>query len=93
VLVNGGVGPATHDVVALQFVVGQFEVVFERALLALKPGTSELTKTTASRNRSKKQVLFFIWLRYLEHCREHIAAAVNILSNAPEFPVCQFNSA
>jgi hypothetical protein len=93
VFVNEGLGSATHDVVALQFVVGQFEVVVERAILTLKPGTSEVAKMIASRNGRKKQVVSFNSLRYLEQCREHIAAAVNVLSNALEFPVCQFSSA
>jgi hypothetical protein len=67
VLVNGGFGPATHGVVAPQFdLVGQFEVVVERLILVLKPGTSEATKTTASRNERRKQVLSFNSLQYLE---------------------------
>jgi hypothetical protein len=94
VLVNSGSGPATHGAVALQFdVVGQFAVVAERVVLVLKPGTNEATETTARRNGRMMQVLSFKSPRYREELREHIAAAVNVLSNAAEFTVCRFNSA
>ena len=66
-LVNVGFGPAAHGVVAAQFdVAGQLEVVVERALLILKPGTSEAAKMTASRNERRKQVLSFNSFQYLE---------------------------